>query len=147
MFDVFDANLMPEFHLMEAFEEKAIPKFLDRNSNYDEYTFEQEQAHKEFLALFESLLGNFLVKKNLTIDQLLEEVKWFVKEGNCEAIEILEVVDSFSNFKRWADHMTEQAQNFKLGESFINQLTYAADQAVNGDTISDSLAAESKDRR
>jgi hypothetical protein len=147
MFDVFDANLMPEFHLMEAFEEKAIPKFFDRESNDDEYTFEQQQAHTEFLNLFESLLGNFLVQKNLTIDQLLDEVKWFVKEGNCEAQEILEVVDSFSNFKRWADHMTEQARNFKLGEAYIKQLTEAAHIAIKyGDTTTNSRAAESKTR-
>lgn len=144
MFDVFDANLMPEFHLMEAFEEKAIMLFIDRDSDDDEYTFEQHQEHKKFVDLFESLLGTFLVKKNLTIDQLLEEVKWFVKEDNVEAVEILQVVDAFSNFKRWADHMTEQARDFRRGEEYIKQLTEAACQAVNEDVRLASLEAESK---
>lgn len=131
LFDIFDANLMPEFHMMEEFEAKAIPLFADRESFTDEYTFEQENLHKEFLRLFESLLENFLVRKNLTIGQLLEEVRWFMKEGNCEAMEIIEVVDSFSNFKRWADHMTEQAIQYKASQSYLMKLQEAAGQQVH----------------
>ena len=88
------------------------------------------------------------MKKNITIDQLLEEVKWFVKEENCEAIEILEVVNSFSNFKRWADHMTEQASHYIQSQSYINQLVKASAEgsmeACRGDN-SDSAEAKTSE--
>ena len=61
LFDIFDANLMEEFHIMESFETKAIGVFINRFDCKDEYTFEQENLHKEFLKVFESLLDNFLV--------------------------------------------------------------------------------------
>ena len=97
LFDIFDANLMEDYHIMERFENKAVDMFVDRDSCKDEYTFEQENLHKEFLKLFESLLDNFLVSRNITINQLLDEVQWYIQQDdvervNVEALEIVEVL-------------------------------------------------------
>ena len=61
------------------------------------------------------------------MNQLFEEVSWYIQQekidrSNVEALEIVEVIDSFCNFKKWADHMTDQALQFKSANTFYKQL-------------------------
>lgn len=139
LFDIFDANLMEEYHMMESFEMKAVDLFMKRENANDEYTFEQEECHKEFLVLFETLLEGFLVKKNITIDALLEEVKWYKKQDHVEANEIIEVIDSFSSFPKWANHMTQQAFYYKAHMRYTVQLAEAV--TLLQEATADSKAA------
>ena len=74
---------------------------------------------------FETLLEGFLVRKNITIDFLLEEVKWYMKQDHVEALEIIEVINNFSDFRKWADHMTQQAKFYKAHSRYSAQLKEA----------------------
>lgn len=129
LFDIFDANMMEEYHIMETFEMKAMNAFINREDEKAEYTFEQQDLHKEFLKLFESLLDNFLVGKNLTMHDLYDEVKWYMAQDNVEALEVIEVIDAFSDFKKWADHMTRQAAGYRRQYEYVAQLQAAIEQA------------------
>ncbi len=59
LFDLFDANMMEDYHTMERFENRAIDAFMG-SCDSTEITFEQHNLHNEFLELFESLIEKFL---------------------------------------------------------------------------------------
>ena len=63
LFDLFDANCLDGYKKIEEFEDRILKHFIDDN---DEYTFEQERCHREFLDLFESLIEKFLTENKCT---------------------------------------------------------------------------------
>ena len=68
LFDLFDANLTPQYRRIDLIQEKAIKCFdvslaneTMGKSSITEYTFEQEKIHGEFKDLFEQLISDFLL--------------------------------------------------------------------------------------
>lgn len=130
LFDLFDANLTTDFKKMEAFEKRAVKLF---DPEVEEYTFEQEQLHREFCDLFEELVESFLSKEGYTYEEFYEEAKKAIDEKHnaihrhnelvpqafkkyqpsemSMAEEIHGVVLAVSNFQLWADEMRQIRKN------------------------------------
>jgi hypothetical protein len=68
LFDLFDANCTDAYKRIDDFENRALKAFEDYEN--DEYTFEQENLHRQFLALFEELIEGFLRTENISMDDL-----------------------------------------------------------------------------
>jgi The ARF-like 2 binding protein BART len=132
LFDLFDANMMPEFQQIQAFEDRAVLAF-DGRDGQDEYTLEQSRLHGEFLSLFESLLEKFLQEQDITIDTFYELVQWYHKQTGTKmahsekANEVLEVVDHYMTFELWADGMKELARHRSKYMQFKEQMQTALD--------------------
>lgn len=136
LFDLFDANCMEDFHRIERFEMAAISKFEDES---EEFTFEQNDLHREFVALFEELIENFLKTENVTIEEFYDEVKRYSQDVNspgeekCDhAAEVLQVIGFYTTFETWAMMMKEQAKFKKeYYKFFTQQLQSAIEVATN----------------
>lgn len=123
LFDLFDANLMPDYQEMNKIQEKAIKSFIDSFPEDDyygdhkaaEYTFAQQDLHREFVDRFESLIGDFLKIESISVDQLLREVQIALKQPGISqrkvdlAHEITECIDWYCSFESWAKSMREEA--------------------------------------
>ncbi|RYY84682.1 hypothetical protein EON63_08705 [archaeon] len=136
LFDLFDANCMPEFQEIERFEEKALKSFdsEDVEGKYaDEYTHEQYMLHQDFLALFEKFIGNFLTHHNYTFDDLYTELSAHKKlkttvHTNLEpAGEVIDVLSYYVNFPAWVTMMRENAKLRRHYKTFREQLLRAVD--------------------
>ena len=132
LFDLFDANCMEEYHLLQRFEAKAWPKF---DPDEDEYTFEQQDLHKEFCALFESLTEKFILSEGYSIERFYKVVAreaekrkgqgtardavggevaprpWGETDDAEDAEEVVEVVFQVADFQLWAAEMRGIARN------------------------------------
>ena len=167
LFDLFDANLMEDYMLMETFEIKAIESF--RNYEESEFTHEQHALHREFVSLFEQLVEGFLKKEGYTIDVFYDELVHFMKHnrnkgknsssssnggsgtvanytfrGSNEsaADEVMEVISSYMEFDVWAGLMRKQAQMQSEFRSTREKLQDAATAMSNNGTYNaDSKAA------
>jgi len=123
LFDLFDANLMDGFKKIESFETNALPAFLHEDGVIEEYTFEQERLHKQFLDLFESLIEKFLIDEGATVPQFYQAVEREVKNGGLlsssrsrkdkeffeEAQEIVNIIAEYMTFEEWAKNMRTEA--------------------------------------
>ena len=89
LFDLFDANCMEEFHILNEYEEKAIELLTEEdygNSDSDdggegkneavkEFTLEQYNLHQQFLSKFEGILENFLTENGYTIESFYQQME------------------------------------------------------------------------
>eukprot|EP01032_Pedospumella_encystans_P026948 gene26948-30466_t len=126
LFDLFDANCMDDYLRMEKFELRAVESFRDDEA---EFTHEQHELHKEFMALFEQLVEGFLEFEGYTVEVFYKELKHFVNKSNQQpnkpkigtpeyftsgkvtpADEVMEVINSYMQFEVWAGLMRKQAQ-------------------------------------
>lgn len=127
LFDLFDANVMDDYIRMERFELRAIESF---RTDEPEYTHEQYDLHKEFIALFEQLVEGFLANEGYTSEVFYKELKHFIAKSpqkgpnapklntaeyyNSGAVtpadEVMEVIHSYMQFDVWAGLMRKQAQ-------------------------------------
>jgi hypothetical protein len=112
LFDLFDANCLDGYKKIEAFEDRVMKHFAN---DTEEYTFEQERCHREFLDLFESLIENFLRENKTTTKAFYAEVNLVMKQKiahhNKEANEIVDVIFTYCDFKSWVEYMKEQTNN------------------------------------
>ena len=136
LFDLFDANLTPEYRRIDLIQEKAIRCF-DRSlstestgstgsqpggkSNVTEYTFEQERLHCDFKDVFEQLISDFLYDEQMSLDDFHSILKKsysgpklgkIVKKGRQSkfANEILDCVMWYTDFECWANSMRAEAK-------------------------------------
>ena len=127
LFDLFDANCMEDYHTMQKFEEKAWRKF---DPEVEEYTFEQQELHKEFCELFERLTEGFITSEGYSVEQFYAEVRdaaaarparkkdadpaprpWGEVDEGEDAEEVVDVVYQVVDFRLWADEMRSIARN------------------------------------
>jgi hypothetical protein len=112
LFDLFDANCLDGYKKIEAFEDRVMKHFAN---DTEEYTFEQERCHREFLDLFESLIESFLKENKTTTQAFYAEVNLVMKQKiahhNKEANEIVDVIFTYCDFKSWVEYMKEQTNN------------------------------------
>ena len=134
LFDLFDANCLDGYKKIEAFEDRAMKHFAN---DTEEYTFEQERCHREFLDLFESLIENFLKENKTTTQAFYAEVDKEIKKkanikSSSEANEIVDVIFTYCDFKSWVEYMKEQTNNrFTIMEKISMEKKNAAAAAKN----------------
>jgi len=116
LFDLYDANMLEDFKVMEKFERAVVDKF---DPDGEEFSFEHQDLHKQYCELFESLVSKFIEGEGYTMEEFYEVVRAHVQSGGTEAeekehsqdaSEVMSVVYSCSDFKTWADDMREQAR-------------------------------------
>ena len=141
LFDLFDANCMEDFQVIEKFEMNAIKKFEDFEA--EEFTFEQSQLHGEFVILFENLIEKYLRSENVTIEDFYEEVRKYsidIKnpgEEKCDqALEVIEVISFYTTFESWAMMMRQQARHKAEYYKFFSMQLQEAIEHVKNVTIS-----------
>ena len=112
---------------MQKFEEKAWRKF---DPEVEEYTFEQQELHKEFCELFERLTEGFITSEGYSVEQFYAEVRdaaaarparkkdadpaprpWGEVDEGEDAEEVVDVVYQVVDFRLWADEMRSIARN------------------------------------
>ena len=112
---------------MQKFEEKAWRKF---DPDVEEYTFEQQELHKEFCELFERLTEGFIISEGYSVEQFYAEVRdaasarparkkdanpaprpWGEVDEGEDAEEVVDVVYQVVDFRLWADEMRSIARN------------------------------------
>lgn len=169
LFDLFEANLTPEYRRLNVIQERAIACFnrsledeITRaiKSSIVEYTFEQQNIHGEFKDVFEQLIGDFLFDEKISVNNFYSIVeKCALPERKCLGIltktekqrkfadEILDTIFWYTDFECWASAMRAEAsyrRNMKLirdGElGDVNSLT---DSTVG----TDASAAENLNER
>mmetsp|Transcript_13952 Transcript_13952/g.13476 ORF Transcript_13952/g.13476 Transcript_13952/m.13476 type:complete len:255 (-) Transcript_13952:1002-1766(-) len=129
LFDLFDANLTPEYHKINNIQEKAIKCFGSSITDKDdtEYTFEQQNIHDEFKEVFEKLISDFLYDEKISIDEFHHDLQKHFhgpsgyktsllgQKGDRKqtelANEILDCITWYTDFKTWA-------------QSIINEVAY-----------------------
>lgn len=128
LFDLFDANCMEEFHILQAFEDRAMQSFLDREENEKKGNGEGDfdhvhyELHREFVQLFEQLIDGFLKQQSCTMEEVFEEIQRHrrikIKEGidadeksNVEnSVDLLHALSFYTDFSSWAAMMAENAR-------------------------------------
>lgn len=117
IFDLFDANMLDDYHTVAAFENRAVEAFVDFNS--DEISFAQESLHKEFLSLFENLISAFLHKYGCSTDAFYKQVNDYIHSPirntrdaakKTSADEIVDVIFCYTDLRMWCDAMRERAR-------------------------------------
>ena len=125
LFDIFDANCMPEFKEIEKLELTHCMLFQDWSYG-DEFSLDQGKAHRSFCTLFEAVSNAFLIENNVTHVQLFAAAKSCLSQADnvssdvsdgggsnwdhsphSNATEIWDVVKSVENIEVWADQMKE----------------------------------------
>jgi hypothetical protein len=137
---LFDANCLDGYKKIEAFEDRVMKHFAN---DTEEYTFEQERCHREFLDLFESLIENFLKENKTTTQAFYAEVNLVMKQKiahhNKEANEIVDVIFTYCDFKSWVEYMKEQAKRRLRYKTSIQQ----AAENDNAKSISNEMKQSS----
>lgn len=122
LFDIFDANCMEEYAIINRFEERAIKAFpvrSDASEVDEEISFEQERLHNEFLGIFEDLLERFLRAENMASAEFFELVRANFHGGRkmCQAIEIVDVIFCYTDITQWHAMMRENVHQRRRYES------------------------------
>lgn len=157
LFDLFDANCMEEYKRIEDFEAKAMLAFQDSFAT-EEYTFEQESLHKEFMNLFEELIHKFLIAEGITNERLYEILRKHTsdqvlksrKESNAAlselSHEIADVIHYYTTFEIWATNMKDQAKfNSTAFKGFTeNILLIQNEYNLNVNKLRDDYSSDSK---
>lgn len=146
LFDLFDANCMDDYIRMERFELRAVEAF---KGDEMEFTHEQHDLHKEFVALFEQLVEGFLSTEDYSIDEFYQELKHFLQVSGPKskpklggtgyydsglvtpADEVMEVISSYMQFDVWAGLMRRQAQQRGAFLTIKDKLNQAAAAQVS----------------
>jgi len=116
IFDLFDANMMDDYHAIAEFESRALDAFPDHTS--EEISFAQEGLHKEFLTLFEKLIGGFLEQNGSTVEAFYGQVSDYLhrpvndsrdQAKKTSADEVVDVIFCYTDLRMWCDAMRERA--------------------------------------
>jgi hypothetical protein len=128
LFDLFDANLTPEYHKINSIQERAIKCFGNSNDAKDdtEYTFEQQNLHDEFKEVFENLISDFLYDENIPIDEFHHDLQKHFhgpsgyktsllgEKGDRKqtelANEILDCITWYTDFETWAQSIINEVK-------------------------------------
>lgn len=123
LFDLFDANLTPEYQRINRIQEKAIASFSNSLGDNDswcvgkknmmEYTFEQGSLHNEFKDVFEELISDFLHDEKISVDDFYSTMKKVMPSMQNEskfANEILDCVTYYLDFECWANSIRAEAK-------------------------------------
>lgn len=119
IFDLFDANMLEDYHTIANFENRAIDAFKDPEST--EISFDQERLHKEFLVIFEGLIAKFLKQKNATPEIFYAQVQNYLQEPqsnstkrsakrNRDAMEVVDVIFNYTDLSMWCEAMRDRAK-------------------------------------
>ena len=121
IFDLFDANCLPGYQRISAFETRVCDDFAEWEDG-NEMTLQQHEDHVKFQKLFEIIVGNFLEEKGWSQKHLYEKAEEALRSGPPAAImandaqssyelaaEIRDVCLSVSDIKVWAKEMRELA--------------------------------------
>jgi len=129
LFDIFDANCMEEYNILNNFEERAILKFPVDDADKEEITFEQEKLHNEFLTIFEDLIDRFLKTESISSSAFFELVREHFHGGTrmCQAIEIVDVIFCYCDITQWHAMMRENARQRVTWERQRTALQAAAE--------------------
>jgi hypothetical protein len=129
LFDIFDANCMEEYHILNNFEERAMLQFPVDDADKEEITFEQERLHNEFLTIFEDLLEKFLNTEGISSSSFFELVRENFQGGTrmCQAIEIVDVIFCYCDITQWHAMMRETARQRVAWEKQRTALQAAAE--------------------
>ena len=139
LFDLFDANLTPEYKRIDIIQERAVEcfnRYLESvtstrmKSGIVEYTFEQQSIHDDFQRAFEELIGDFLHDEKISHEDFTSIVQKCSVSGRKElgksikngrgaelADEILDCIFWYTDFECWASSMRAEAsyrRNMKL---------------------------------
>lgn len=143
LFDLYDANCMEDFQIVESFEENAVrTAFQDHEVNSQtQYTHEHYRLHKEFLELFEGLIESFLRKELCPVNEFYAHLqaclpnKGYIQSeipnkdatpSDALVCEVVDVICRFLDFECWMEHMRLRASRMKQYQSFAAQLCNAA---------------------
>jgi hypothetical protein len=125
IFDLFDANMLEDYHTVANFENKALDAFIDPSST--EISFAQELLHKEFLELFEGLIAKFLKENNATPEVFYAQVQSYLDLKNDpsgkgaeilskkhtakqqDANEVVDCIFHYTDLNLWCESMRERA--------------------------------------
>jgi hypothetical protein len=128
LFDLFDANCMEEFHILQDFEDRAMQSFIDREesesrgSGVGDYDHFHYQLHREFVQLFEQMIDGFLKQQNCTMEDVFVEIERHHKlrvrdetdgdeKANIEnSVDLIQVLTFYTDFSSWASMMAENAR-------------------------------------
>ena len=113
LFDLFDANMMEEFHVLEDFEIRHM-EFFDPDS--EEFTFKQEELHTEFVKLMEGYVEKYIEKEGYTLEQFYEAVHAQhdeTSQGGDDARECMEVLFEMADIRVWVEGMKARVR-FRL---------------------------------
>jgi The ARF-like 2 binding protein BART len=139
LFDLFEANLTPEYRRLNAIQERSIACFnrsledeitRGTKSSIVEYTFEQQNIHGEFKDVFEQLIGDFLFDEKISVNNFYSLVEKCALPARKSlgiltktekqkrfADEILDTIYWYTDFECWATAMRAEAsyrRNMKL---------------------------------
>jgi The ARF-like 2 binding protein BART len=139
LFDLFEANLTPEYRRLNVIQDRAIACFnrsledeITRatKSSIVEYTFEQQNIHGEFKDVFEQLIGDFLFDEKISVNNFYSLVEKCALPARKSlgiltktekqkkfADEILDTIYWYTDFECWATAMRAEAsyrRNMKL---------------------------------
>lgn len=142
LFDIFDANLMDEFHIMDKFEQDALDCFDNED---EEFTFEQQALHDQFMVLFESVMERFLIAEDVTSEDLFDRVKKCSEDSVGDAIDVIEVISCYTDFKQWGDHMKRQAANRRQYKGLLALLQAAVEAGGPNMTVTGIPADDNED--
>ena len=135
LFDIFDANCMEEYHILNNFEERALRSFPDHES--EEISFEQERLHGEFLGIFENLLEKFILndESGVSIADFYDQVKrQYHGQSPARAMEVVDVIFNYTDIAQWHEMMRDSAlQRLKYAKQ-RTALQEAADRALNSES-------------
>jgi len=131
LFDIFDANCMEEYRIINSFEERALLAFPIADVNVaadlgegegEEITFEQERLHNEFLGIFEELIERFLHAEGVSSASFYEQVRehYHHTQGGrrqMQAVEVVDVIFTYTDISQWHAMMMENARQRKRWEA------------------------------
>lgn len=128
LFDLFDANCMEEFHILQSFEDRAMQAFIDREQNETkgngsgDFDHVHLALHKEFVQLFEQMIDGFLKQQDCTIDEVFAEIERYQQirardgidgdeKSNIEnSVDVVQALTFYTDFTSWANMMAENAK-------------------------------------
>ncbi len=114
IFDLFDANMLEDYHVMETFENKALAAFVDYENT--EISFEQERLHNQFLDLFEEMISKFLKEKKCSTSEFYNQVNAYLNDesdtklAKDSAREVVETIFAYTDLQLWHTNMREMSR-------------------------------------
>ncbi len=134
IFDLFDANMLEDYHTVANFETRALDAFVDPFS--EEISFEQERLHNEFMELFEKLIEKFLREKNVPKEEFYSQVQEHVHRDVTKskrdeakkrtADEVVDVIYCYTDLRLWCGEMRKRAVMQLQHNEYLRQKTRGA---------------------
>jgi hypothetical protein len=129
IFDLFDANMLDDYHTVANFETRALDAFVDPFT--EEISFEQERLHSEFMELFEKLIEKFLREKNVSKEEFYSQVQEHVHRDTKKskrdeakkraADEVVDVIYCYTDLRLWCCEMRKRAAMLLQHNEYLRQ--------------------------